>query len=61
METIMPKKTQIKEEKISSDERRPYEAPDFFSSLAFERKSLACSPATRNASPDFPTFCSMQS
>ena len=42
-------------------ERRPYTAPDFESSLAFERKSLACVPATRNASPDFPALCSMQS
>ena len=41
--------------------RRPYSAPDFESSLAFERKSLACVPATRNASPDFPALCSMQS
>ena len=42
-------------------ERRPYCAPDFESSLAFERKSLACVPATRNASADFPSLCSMQS
>ena len=51
----------IKSEKNKAAKRRPYCAPDFESSLAFERKSLACVPATRNASPNFPALCSMQS
>ena len=55
------KKTEINQEVKAQDERRPYKAPDFMSSLAFERKSLACNPATRNASPAFPALCSMQS
>ena len=57
----MAKKNKQQNETIRQDERRPYEAPAFMSSLAFERKSLACNPATRNASPVFPTLCSMQS
>ena len=55
------KKTEITQEIKQEDQRRPYVAPDFMSSLAFERKSLACNPATRNASPAFPALCSMQS
>ena len=51
----------IKSEKTKVAKRRAYCAPDFESSLAFERKSLACVPATRNASPNFPALCSMQS
>ena len=57
----MAKKNKQQSQNIRQDERRPYEAPAFMSSLAFERKSLACNPATRNASPAFPTLCSMQS
>lgn len=50
-----------KSRKAPQQARQPYQAPDFINSLAFERKSLACVPASRNASPVFPANCSMQS
>ena len=50
-----------KSKKAPRQARQAYEAPDFINSLAFERKSLACVPATRNANPVFPANCSMQS
>jgi hypothetical protein len=57
----MSKKDKKKTQKASTRSRLPYEAPDFINSLAFERQSLACAPASRNASPVFPASCSMQS
>lgn len=40
--------------------KRPYERPDFISSLAFERQALSCAGCLNQAmSP--PAFCSMQS
>ncbi len=57
----MSKKEKKQSAKAPTPARRVYEAPGFLSSLAFERQSLACAPASRNASPVFPASCSMQS
>ena len=57
----MAKKSKKKTEKVTARARQAYEAPGFINSLAFERQSLACAPASRNASPVFPASCSMQS
>jgi len=55
--------TEKKDGKVQSKaepkaERRPYEKPDFLSSMAFERASLACGPV-KNTAPFL--GCSMQS
>ncbi len=45
---------------VEKKAKRPYERPDFISSLAFERQALSCAGCLNQAmSP--PAFCSMQS
>ena len=41
--------------------RRAYTAPDFVSTLVFERKSLSCEVGSRNQSPLPPAGCGLQS
>jgi len=41
--------------------RRAYTAPDFVSTLVFERKSLSCEVAARNQNPLPPASCGLQS
>jgi hypothetical protein len=41
--------------------RKPYAAPDFIASLAFERQSLSCSAGPLTNSTVFPANCLMSS
>ena len=53
-----------KDTELSVDEkpkRRAYTAPDFVSTLVFERKSLSCEVAARNQNPLPPASCGLQS
>ena len=52
--------TQRSDEKKKA--RRAYSKPDFLTSIAFERTSLACVPTNLNTQPGAAPFgCSMQS